>query len=220
MAKIITNGLGIELHGKAGNAVFVQTANGLILRPRTTPKNPRTMAQTANRAHFARAAELYKTLTMPQIMAWRAYALTVTKQDPRGGTPTHPTAYHAFVGLTNKYLQVHPAGTPPLNPPTAPFYGDGITVTAAGSSGQVTFTASGANAANVVTELLLQPLAHLARAPFADKYRPVSFTSFAAGSLSFSASVAPGAVAPAFRFVNSATGQQSGITILTAVLVS
>ena len=220
MAKIITSGLGIELHGKAGKAVFVQTANGLILRQRVTPRNPKTAAQTAGRSHFARAASLYKTLTAAQITAWRAYALTVTKQDPRGGTPTHPTAYHAFVGLANKYLQVHPTGTPPLNPPTAPFYGDGITVTAAGTSGHVVFTASAGNGANLVTELLLQPLAHLARTPSADKYRPVSFVAFAAGSLSFSANAAPGAVAPAFRFVNSATGQQSPLVALAAVLVS
>ena len=220
MAKIITNGLGIELHGKAGNAVFSQTPNGLILRPRTAPKNPRSPTQTANRLHFARASALWKTLSPAQFAAWRLFALTVTKQDLRGGTPAHPTAYHAFVGLTNKYLQVHPTGSPPLNPPTAPFYGDGVTITATGSAGHVVFTASAGNSANLVTELLLQPLAHAGRAPKANLYRPISFTLFAAGSLFFSANVAPGAYAPAFRFVNSVTGQQSPLVSLAAVLVS
>ena len=220
MAKVIMSGLGIELHGKAGNAVFSQTRNGLILRPRTVPKNPRSPAQTANRLHFARASALWKTLSPAQFAAWQSYALTVEKQDPRGGIPTRPTAFHAFMALTSKYLQVHPTGTPPLNPPTSPFYGDSGNVTAAGTSGHVLFTASAANGANVATELALQPLAHAGRAPKPNLYRPVSFTPFAAGSLSFSANVPPGAYAPAFRFVNSTTGQQSDLVRLAPVLVS
>ena len=220
MAKIIADGLGIKLHGKAGNSVFVETIYGTVLRPRTTPANPKTPAQEAARTRLASASAAFIALSPANRLLWINYAAGVFIQDKRGGLPHPARPQTVFNGLAAKYLQVHPGGAIPQTPPTSPFFGDSVTVTAAGGTGHITFTASAANGANVVTELLLQPLAHLSRAPKPNLYRPVSFAHFAAGSLSFSASVAPGAYAPAFRFVNSLTGQQTDLVRLAAVLVT
>src|SRR5258708_28477641 len=217
MAKIVSNGLGIELHGSAGNAVFAMTRYGLVLRPRTQPKNPRTAAQTAARARLAKAAQAWRTLTAAQHAAWQTYATTIARFHSFGGAPYSPAPHTIFIALGSKYLQVHPTGTIPVNPPTYPFTGDGIKVTATGGAGKGTFTATGANSANVVTELLLQPLLHASRAPKANLYRPKAFVSFANGQLSKVVNVTAGWYAPAVRFVRADTGQEGETVGLGAV---
>ena len=74
MAKIITNGLGIELHGRAGHAVFVFNQHGLHLRPHVTPADPKTPAQLAARARMAQASAAWKTLSPVNRAAWMNYA--------------------------------------------------------------------------------------------------------------------------------------------------
>jgi hypothetical protein len=218
MAKVIADGFGIKLHGKAGNVVFAQTRFGLVVRPRTVPRNPRTPAQLASRDRLTRASAAYRALTDAQLAAWSAYARTLSRTSPAGGPPYVPAAQNVFVGLAAKFLQVNPGESIPLDPPAAPFLGDGITVTASAVSGGVEFAASGPNAVGVVTELLIQPLARAARAPKERGYRPQAFVAFAPGSLSYTVSVTPGAYAPAIRFVRAATGQQSGLLPLPALI--
>lgn len=71
-----------------------------------------------------------------------------------------PTAINVFVALATRSLQATPDGTIPTFPPDGTFEGDAITLpTAPDPAGAgITFTASGANAPDVVTEILLQRL--------------------------------------------------------------
>jgi hypothetical protein len=205
MAKVIGNGLGITLHGKAGSAVFALTKYGLVLRPRTMPRNPRTPAQQAARARLSAVSAMWTALSAVQREDWSEAASRLAPHASRPGM----TGQTLYIALGAKYLQVDPSGTPPAAPPDYPFFGDGITLAAVGAPGQVDFTASGPNAANVVTELLLQPIIRPSRAPKGNLYRPQVFFPFAPGSLTFATPVDPGWYAPAYRFVNIATGQQS-----------
>lgn len=66
----------------------------------------------------------------------------------------------------------------------------------------------------MVTEFLLQPLAGPNRTPQAGAYRSHGFFAFVAGTLSHDVDVPPGTYAAAYRFVNSATGQESGLVSL------
>lgn len=220
MARGITDGFGVKLHGKVGDVVFAQTRNGLVIRARTVPRNPRTPAQTAARARFARASAAWAALSPAQLAAWRAYADTLQRVSPAGGPPYVPTANNVFTSLAAKFLQVTPDGDIPMDPPATPFFGDGIVVTAAAESGAIRFTASGPSAAGVVVELLLQPLAHATRAPISTRYRPQAFVSFASAGDSHTVPAAPGAYAGAIRFVRASTGQVSALGPLPAVVVS
>lgn len=220
MAMVVGNGLGIELHGKAGSAVFSMTRYGLVMRPRTQPRNPKTPAQTAARTRLTRASQAWRSLTADQHSAWQAYAHTVIRFHSFGGAPYSPAPHTLFIALGSKRLQVIPAGAIPTDPPAYPFFGDGITVLATGGVGQITFTASGPNATGVVSELLLQPLLNAGRAPKANLYRPQAFFPFSNGSLSKVANVTPGWYAPAIRFVLAATGQEGERTALPTVQVS
>ena len=72
----------------------------------------------------------------------------------------------------------------------------------------------------VKTELLLQKLVSRARRTYADKYRTAAFVAFATGSLTANVTAAPALYATAYRFVNTATGQESGIVPLGIVNLS
>jgi hypothetical protein len=220
MARGITDGFGLKLHGKVGNVVFAQTRTGLVVRPRTSPRDPRTPAQAASRERLAHASATWRTIAPAQFAAWRAYAQTLTRVSPVGGPPYVPAPHNVFTALVAKFLQVSPDGPIPLDPPAYPFFGDGIEVTAAPTSGGITFTASAPNSAGIVTELLLQPLAHAGRAPKANLFRSQAFVAFTVGSLSHTVPAAPGAYCPAVRFVRAATGQEANIVPLASVAVA
>lgn len=132
---------------------------GLYLRPRVTPKNPLTTSQTKVRAYLAKSAQTYKSLTTAQVANWEKHVSGITSINPITGKTYHPTAINEFVALSSKFLQVSPSGAIPADPPTSSFAGDTNSLTATAGTGTITFTATAPNAANVKTELLLQPLA-------------------------------------------------------------
>jgi hypothetical protein len=206
-----------SLRGKAGSVVFARSKDGTVVRPRVSARNPQTPAQQAVRLALSKSATAYKNLTAAQVTAWTTYANNVTKHDPRTGKTYHPSAIAAFTSLAAKFLQVNPAGTVPLTPPVTGFAGDTITATAVGAAGKVTFTGSAANGLGITTELLLQPLKSQNRKPQPKGYRGKGFKAFAAGSLTQDVLVPAGWYVPAYRFVYTATGQDTLLVILPAV---
>src|SRR5437870_102608 len=122
-----------SIRGKAGSVVFARSKDGTVIRPRVSARNPRTPAQVAVRVALSKSAAAYKTMTTAQVSNWQAYAITITKHDPRTGKSYFPSAMNAFTALAAKFLQVSPTGTIPLTTPASPFSGDTITATAAAS---------------------------------------------------------------------------------------
>jgi hypothetical protein len=99
------------------------------------------------------------------------------------------------------------------------FLGDGITVTAAGAAGKVTFTASAKNTGSITTEFLLQKLKTKARTPTKNGYRSKGFSNFNA-ALTFDVPTVAGWYSVAYRFVNAATGQETEPILLGMLQVS
>lgn len=205
MAKAELGVLLQDLRGKAGNVVFQKSKEGLIVRPRVRGTNPNTPAQVAVRTSLTRASQAYEALNPTQYLAWKNYASTQIRHS--GAKSYSPTAINAFTELAAKFLQVNPTGTIPLTPPSTEFIGDTITITASASAGKVTYTANAANATNVKTEFLLQPLKNVNRKPAAKGYRSKGFYSFVGGSLTRDITVPAGFYAVGYRFVNNLTGQ-------------
>lgn len=220
MARI---GLGVvvaQIRGKVGGGVFTHAKNGATLRTRVKPSNPRTAAQSGVRSDFTDASRAYKNLGSSDLAAWRNYALSITKTNAISGTTYHPSAISLFNALASKFLQLTPGGAIPTTPPAAPFEGDTITVTAAGASGKITFTGSGANDAAVTTELLYQRLPSANRVPNPKGYKHGEFKAFASMALTQDVTLDPGEYIPAYKFVEEATGQQTGLVILPQVTVT
>ena len=209
-----------SIRGKAGNTVFSQTKRGTVARDRVLPTAPASAAQIAIRNNMRKDGAAWKLLTPAQVAAWNAYAATTTKKGRKSGKSYVPSGYNVYTGLTTKFYQINPAGTAPVAPPTAAFAGDVITVTATAGTGQVTFTASAANATNVKTELLVQTLKGKNRKAGAKGYASKAFVAFAAGSLSSVVSIPTGYYAVGYRFVNTLTGQETAITPIATVTVA
>jgi hypothetical protein len=217
MSKVVLNGLLNGVSGKLGGLVFEQTAAGTRLRQSVTPRDPQTDAQLASRERLRQAQAAYQTLTDAEVAQWRLYADTLNAQNLRGGRRTLLRANNVYCGLACKVLQMFPDGVIPPVPPALPFLGDGIEVSAAAVGDTVTFTASGANAAEVSTELLLQRLETRFRAAQPDKYRTQGFAAFTADSRTWAVAPPRGWYAAAYRFVRTTTGQESAVIALPGV---
>lgn len=218
MAKAKLSGYFRTLQGRIGDMIFTDTKVGTVMRADETPANPRTAGQVAYRAYFSKAAKGYATLTSIQLDAWRLFAAGLRKVDADTKETYAPTAFNAYTALAAKfYAANNNVGTPPTTPPSTSFAGDSIGVTAAATSGKITFTATGANATNVTTELRIQPLKNANRKPSSHGYRIAAYNAFsaAAGGLTKDVTVPPGAYAAAYRFVNKLTGQTTPLVYIT-----
>lgn len=220
MAKVSFSANIEDIRGKVGNSVFTAGRSGAVLRTRAQVKNPNTAAQSGVRANLSKASATFKGLTSAQVTQWANYAATIVRHNPVNGTAYNPAPNAIFVALASKFLQITPGGTIPVTPPASAFAGDSIAVTAAGASGSVTFTASAGSGTNIKTELLLQRLPSANRTPGAKGYRSKRFVAFAGTGLTSNVPVVPGIYVPAYRFVNTATGQDTGLIMLPPVTVS
>lgn len=214
MAKAELSVLLQALSGKAGNVVFTKSKDGTHVRPHTKGTNPNTPAQQLIRENFTKASGIYRTFNATQLQAWKNYASYLTVTDKLDGSKSKPTAFNAFMKLACKFLQVDPEGAVPTTPPSTGFNGDNVELTVTGGTGKLTFTASGANAAGVTTEILLQPLANANRKPQAGAYRHNQFHAFTSGNLTLDVSVPVGYYAAGYRFVKVASGQASTLQTL------
>lgn len=200
-----------DMRGKDGTVVISKSRTGLVAKPRVRGRNPKTPAQASVRGNLAKAAATFKNFTTAQVNLWASYALTITKHNPITGQTYNPTPINAFVALAAKFLQCTPGGTIPTTPPTSAYTGDTPTITALAGTGKVTFTASAGMAIGNKAELLLQPLKGKNRVPNSKGYRSKAFNYFAPGSLSFDVTVPTGTYAAAYRYVNTATGQETNL---------
>jgi hypothetical protein len=209
-----------DLRGKDGSVVIQKGKSGLKLTPRNKARNPKSTAQTGVRNNMSKSSKLFAAMTATQAAAWNAYGATQTKRNAISGTTYTSSGINAFNALATKFLQVNPAGTVPMTPPTSVYTGDSITVTATSGIGQVTFTASGANSTSTKTELLLQPLKGKNRQPGAKGYRTKAFFQFAAGTLTTTVTVPAGYYAAGYRFVSTITGQETALIPLPVLTIS
>ena len=218
MASVRPNSAVRSIRGKSGDTNYAETPNGIEWKNNPIHTKPPTAAQIAQRARLKAAGAAFRLLTPAQNAQWQAYALTYTVKS-KTDKAIHPSAYNAFAGLATKFLAVNPTGTIPATSPVSSFGGDTIVVTASGGAGLITFTASAKNGTNVTTELLIQKLANINRKP-TSAYPSRGFFAFPIGTLIKTVALVPGTYAAAYRFVNSATGQEVALVTLGVFTVS
>jgi len=214
MAKLATGVLTRGLSGSVGYVTFVDGPFGTVLRARETPRDPETPAQLQARRRLTVAAIAWRSMTLEQSRAWRAYARQVGKG--AAGRPARPQLL--FTALATAYLTLHEGDDLPLLPPATGFTGDAVTVTVEAVAGAVRFLADSANHPGVTTELLLQPLASVHRNAYRAKYRSRGFFAFGP-ELSADVPARNGFYACAVRFFRIETGQCSPLVELGLVAV-
>ena len=122
MATLTAGVLGGDWSGVSGNAVFVRTARGTVVRDRVTPRDPKTPALREVRAAQGRAARAWPEMEPEAVARWTAYA---------AGVGLRPM--NAFTNLYKVLLRLDPHAPVPSGPPARPFFGDVIAVEASGS---------------------------------------------------------------------------------------
>ena len=180
-------------------------------------------------ARMERAGSAWENLSDESVEAWRRFAKGLVRKGSVSGDRYHPVAFNVFSGLFCKLQQIHPDAPVPLWPPFRSFAGDGITVSVAPlpqpplrdeplGEGAILYTASGANAAGVLTELLYQRLPGRHRLPKA-KYKSGGFWAFSEGDLQYLLEVEPGWYHCAYAFVEASSGRTTGVVPLGTVHV-
>ncbi len=210
---IVKLGMGVKAwSGKGTNMVFNDTEFGTVGRDYVIPANPNTPPQEAARSYFKRATQAFEVLPKAKVDAWNVYA-SQFKTRNKVGKLREKKGLNVFTALATKFLQVTPSGTIPQDPPTSDFNGDGATITVTAGTGKLTFSSTLPNSSGVVTELLFQRLVNGNRKP-GSEYKTGAYVAFIPGTLSRDVTVPPGFYAAAYRFVRTATGQQSEIRSL------
>lgn len=197
------------ISGRMGGVVYKKTRFGTEMAEFEAPSNPNTSAQQTVRSNFRKSAQQWRTLTLAQAAAWRAYAAQQSIEEEVTTERYKPTGFNMFLKLAAKWFAVNPGqSSAPASPPTTSFAGDSITLTASSEgAGTIDFTASGPNAANVTTAILFQRVSGPNSDPVDGAYKIAKYFRFVSGTLSTSINVPPGYYAVGYQFVNTATGQ-------------
>lgn len=214
MAKVgLTPAIG-SLSGTLGNVVFVRTNVGTVMRSRPTRNKTRTPAQTQASRNLALANQAWRTLSEAEFEAWKAYAQSLAAQDPATGNLVIPKAVNLFIALSTKFLQINPGLAIPPMPPTEVFLGDLVRFSLSVDSGNLSVTASQPNAPFTTTEILTQSLRALHNTPRPKSYASALIHSFKPGDLTQKVKNEPGVYAVVARFVNTQTGESTGLMML------
>ena len=149
-----------ELRGEIGNEIFTKGRSGPVVRAPAKYKFKLTPAM-ANFRRCLQAGDRDCSMNL-RARRWKRGTLLLERKSATtlvNGNRYAPTGHNLYMGLTCKFLQIHPGAVPPVDPPAGSFAGDKIVVTAELFGGSLTFFGSGANADNAMTELLLQKIA-------------------------------------------------------------
>ena len=173
-----------EITGAANGMVLVRGRSGLTVQSPKRFRRAISPAQAASMARMAQAGRAWNGLSAPSAAAWRAHAKSLTHHNPLTGEAYAPLAFNVFSGLYCKLLQIDPNAGVPTRPPSAPFLGDNVPVTASPLPNAILYAAPSPNRPGVLTEILYQRLQGPHRLP-KPAYKSAGFKAFDAGSLAF-----------------------------------
>jgi len=210
-----------DIRGKIGGNVFSKSRSGHTLRVRVKPRNPRSLDQTSVRALMTAGSRVAKGLSPSDVLLWKSYAASITKHNSVSGAAYNPSWITALTELYVPFFLASPDGSFPTDPPTDPYTGDTITITATGGSGDIVITGSAQSTSGQTVFFYAE---HLRSANRAGSNKPGKLISVAPiPTTPFHVTVsglATGDYKISYRFVNTATGQQGPLVALDNVTVS
>ncbi len=208
-----------EASGRLGDRVYLKGRGKVRSRKYVSPLDARTAKQQTRRSGFAQVSQTWRMLTEAQRLAWDRYGAARRRTAPTWAETNTQTGYGAFLSLSLKRLHAQPDADLRTGPPSAPFAGDTIAVTAQAGAGEIVWQASGPNAPGIVTELLAQPMRRVGSLACPEKCRTQAFVSFTDERIAETTPLAPGLWACAVRFVHVDTGQAAALVFLPPVWV-
>lgn len=109
-----------DARGSLGGTTFGRNPSGVYARARTSPAQPRTASQVANRASFTTAAQAWKALDPTVIIAWNAYAETRVRRDSLGQKFT-PCGFNVFMQCMRNLQMIGSTAVPAVPFGRVPF---------------------------------------------------------------------------------------------------
>jgi hypothetical protein len=210
-----------DIRGKIGGNVFSKSRSGHTLRVRVKPRNPRSSSQTSVRALVTAGSRVAKAMGSSDVLDWKAYASSITKHNSVSGAAYSPSWITALVELYVPFFLATPGGTFPTSPPTDPYTGDVITITAAGGSEQIVMTGSAQSTSDQTVFLYAELLKSVNRAGSNRPGKLISVAPIPATPFEVTVTgLAVGEYKLSYRFVDTATGQQGPLVALPNVAVS
>lgn len=198
-----------DIRGKLGGNVFSKSRSGHTLRIRVKPRNPRTTDQTDVRALVTSGSRFAKAMDPSDVLDWKSYAVSITKHNSVSGAAYNPSWITALVGLYVPFFLGTPGGTFPDSPPTDPYVGDVITITAAGGSGQIQATGSAQSTTGQTVFLYFEKLKSANRTPSNKAGKLYSVAPIPATPFHVTVTgLSVGDYDVKYRFVNLETGQE------------
>ena len=216
MARFTGSVLTGGLSGKAGTVVFVTRKDGIqYVKPRVTPRNPRTAGQTAARERMAAANRAWQSLDQVGFRQWAVFTEQYNAVYRAGIGLKDMGVPQLFVMLATKFLQVNPNGLVPTEPPLSVVVGDNVGFTLETiAAGKARLFASQANALGMVTEVLIQVLPTAGRTAREGHFRHYGVVAFSSAGENFLVEYEGRFASVAVRFVCEATGQASGLMVV------
>ncbi len=219
MAKVRTGLLAPGVSGRVGGVVFAQTPQGTVLRERPVRRSKPTGAMQTSMRRMTRVAAVFRTLSAEQAQAWRNYARTLNPAQAESAVNQGPSGQQLFNAYGLKLLQIDASAEIPVTPPSGPFFGDGVGVSASAVPGGLSFVANAANRPGVLTELLVQRLPSVQCRTYLSRYRTAGFVGFSSAGEGTFVAASRGAWAVGVRFVEAGTGRMMGVIEIGVVEV-
>lgn len=181
--------------GSVGGTTYAKGRSGLIMRAKTSPTQPRTVAQDTVRAAFTGSAQAWRGLTEAQRAGWHALGAQVTTTDALGQSSTLTGAQmHLALNAVLATTGALPIADAPSQPD------------ALAALPTITLEASRAGGAGGAFSLLVRSTA------YAGKVQVFATPAVSAGRNSFGNS--------SFRLLQVTDGLQNGGTALTDAYVA
>lgn len=210
-----------DIRGSIGGDVFSKSRSGHTLRVRVKPRNPRSSSQSDVRALMTNGSRFAKALGSSDVVDWKAYAASITKHNSVSGAPYSPSWITALLQLYIPFFLATPGGTFPTSPPSDPYTGDVITLTAAGGSGQIQMTGSAQSTSGQTVFVYLEKLKSPNRTPSTSRGKLYSVDPVPATPFHITITgLAAGDYAVRYCFVDTDTGQESPLVDLGIKTVS
>ena len=99
MAKSAFSAVISNVRGEIDDTVFIHGRNGAVVRNKPTYGFPVTPNQRVTSNYFKEATAVYNTLTRPQVLAWNAYAKTITRHRRADGAAVSSDGAERFHGI-------------------------------------------------------------------------------------------------------------------------
>ena len=212
-----------DIRGKVAGTVYTKGRSGPTMRVRVKPKNPKSVAQEAQRAIMTNASRTAIAYDAATIALWKAYAATVTKHQSVSGAAYNPSWITASNSLYLDYTRLNSGddGSWPGTPPTASYTPPpAVLAVTSGATGTITFTGPTGAVPDCTALIYIGLIPGTARTGTVAMLRFAGYKNFSAGSVhqDYTGFASGSRYVVGYKFGSQDTGQTGPLQFLGTIV--